>query len=74
MLRKVSGALARMPGREKLILESPGEPGEFQIYQHKNRDGSFDYEKYRHTQIDGNKRKNDKIFVREKDISFMLTT
>ncbi len=38
------------------------------------RDGPFDYEKYRHTRVDGNKRKIDKIFVREKDISFMLTT
>jgi hypothetical protein len=35
MLRKISGALARMPGREKLMLETPGESSEFQIYPFK---------------------------------------
>jgi len=50
---------------------SPGQRGAFQISEYNNADGSFDYEKYKRTQIDGNRKKLHKIWVREENIAYL---
>lgn len=42
-----------------------------EIYEYLKTDGSFDYEKYKQIQIDGNKNKLDYIWVLEDNISFL---
>lgn len=44
---------------------------DFTLYTYLKSDGSFDYEKYRQTQEEGNKRKIDKVWVIEKNIEFL---
>ncbi len=48
-----------------------GKKGVFQIFQYKNADGSFNYEKYKRIQIDGNREKLHKIWVREENIAYL---
>ena len=43
----------------------------FELYEYQTDDGSFDYEKYKKTQIDGNKRKIENIWVVEDNISYL---
>lgn len=43
----------------------------FELYQYRKSDGSFDYEKYRQTQVAGNKRKIDNVWVLEENIEFL---
>ena len=42
-----------------------------ELYKYQKSDGSFDYQKYRETQINGNKRKIEKIWVQEENISYL---
>lgn len=43
----------------------------FEIYKYLKADGSFNYEEYRKVQTEGNIRKIDKVWVLEKNISFL---
>jgi len=43
----------------------------FEIYQYRKSDGEFDYEKYRKTQIEGNKQKINNVWVLEENIKFL---
>lgn len=45
--------------------------GGFEIYKYLKPDGSFDYEEYKKIQTEGNIRKIDKVWVLEKNISFL---
>lgn len=47
--------------------ESPG----FVLYSYLNKGGSFDYQKYRKIQEDGNKRKINNVWVIEENIAFL---
>jgi hypothetical protein len=47
--------------------EKPG----FALYKYLKSDGSFDYQKYNRIQIQGNKKKIDKVWVIEKNIAFL---
>jgi hypothetical protein len=68
MLRKlVKGALDRLGYQ---ITRSKDVPG-FRLYSYFKQDGSFDYEKYRQVQQEGNRRKLDYIWVKEDNIEFL---
>ena len=43
----------------------------FELYQYRKSDGTFDYEKYRQTQIEGNRRKIENVWVLEENIAFL---
>ncbi len=43
----------------------------YNIYQYAKADGSFDYEKYRQVQIEGNKQKVTKVWALEENIAFL---
>jgi hypothetical protein len=43
----------------------------YNIYQYTKADGSFDYEKYRQVQIEGNKQKATKVWALEENIVFL---
>lgn len=47
-----------------------GSPG-FVLFRYLNRDGSFDYEKYRTIQVEGNKSKINNVWVIEENIAFL---
>lgn len=51
----------------KRIKKSPG----FLLYQYLKADGSFDYEKYRQIQNEGNKSKIESVWVIEENIAFL---
>jgi hypothetical protein len=53
----------------KTKQEAPG----FVLYAYLKKDGSFDYEKYRQIQEDGNKRKINLVWVIEDNIAFLST-
>jgi hypothetical protein len=55
-----------LPGRRR-VDSGDG----FEIYRYYGSDGSFDYERYRKTQIAGNEKKIDKVWVSEENISFL---
>lgn len=42
-----------------------------QLYQYLKEDGSFDYDHYKQVQTAGNKRKIDRVWVREENIAFL---
>jgi len=41
------------------------------LYKYLNKDGSFDYERYRRVQIEGNHRKLENVWVAEENIAFL---
>lgn len=43
----------------------------FGVYSYKKEDGSFDYERYKKVQEDGNKKKIDNVWVLEENIEFL---
>lgn len=47
--------------------EAPG----YVLYRYLRKDGSFDYDKYRQTQADGNRRKINNVWVIEANIAFL---
>ena len=71
MLSRLPHALARLFGHGSVESRTIGEHGKFQIYQYNNVDGSFDYEKYKRIQIKGNRKKLDKVWVREENVFYV---
>ena len=71
MLHRLSLAFARMFRYHTARYRSPGKRGEFQIFQYYNADGSFNYEKYKRIQIDGNRKKLHKVWVKEENIAYL---
>lgn len=51
--------------------ENNSESTGFELFSYQNKDGSFDYEKYKKTQIEGNKLKINSIWVLEENIAFL---
>jgi hypothetical protein len=45
--------------------------GEFELYQYCRQDGSFDYDKYKKIQVEGNKNKINQVWVLEENIAFL---
>lgn len=43
----------------------------YALYKYLREDGTLDYEKYRRIQIEGNKRKTDRVWVIEENIAFL---
>ena len=43
----------------------------FTLYTYLTKEGTFDYEKYRQIQTEGNKRKIDRVWAREENIDFL---
>ena len=70
-MNKLSHAFARMFGHDTVKYRSPGKQGVFQIFQYHNADGSFNYEKYERIQTEGNRKKLDKVWVREENIAYL---
>ena len=70
MKRSVNAILSQIGyeiRRIQIREESPG----FVLHRYLNSDGSFDYEKYRKIQEDGNKRKINKVWVNEENVAFL---
>jgi hypothetical protein len=63
VLGKIGYDIRRAQNKE----ESPG----FVLYQYLKKDGSFDYEKYRKIQEEGNKRKIEATWVIEENVIFL---
>lgn len=53
--------------RKRAISEHEG----YELYNYLDQQGSFDYQKYRQTQIEGNKRKLDQVWALEENIAFL---
>jgi hypothetical protein len=70
MLKRIAGGILARLGYE--LREIPGHrevrPG-MTLYRYLKQDGSFDYERYRHIQTEGNKRKLDFVWVNEENIA-----
>lgn len=72
MLKKAAGVLLarlgyevrRLPGRREVTQGMT-------LYKYLKPDGSFDYEKYRQTQADGNRRKLEYVWASEENIAFL---
>ena len=43
----------------------------YEQYQYCKPDGTFDYQKYKQIQLDGNKKKIEKVWVLEENIAFL---
>lgn len=68
MLQRLTKAIIKQLVRiQKNRREVPG----FSLHAYIKKDGSFDYEKYRRIQEDGNKRKIDKVWVFEENIAYL---
>ena len=72
MLKKWVETILKQIGYEIRAIPNnrEGPPG-FVLYHYLNVDGSFDYEKYRKIQEDGNKSKINKVWVLEDNIAFI---
>lgn len=55
----------------RLVPVHPDETEGFVLYPYVKEDGSFDYERYREVQEEGNKRKIDLVWAIEKNIEFL---
>lgn len=57
--------------RHKFTRAEVEERDGFRLYRYRREDGSFDYERYREVQTEGNKRKLDKVWAVEGNIAFL---
>ena len=64
-------AIAHRLGHAIRRLATKNQAVRFRIHSYCNPNGSFDYEKYKATQIAGNKRKLDKVWVAKENIAFL---
>ncbi|MBI3796733.1 MAG: hypothetical protein HY268_07170 [Deltaproteobacteria bacterium] len=67
----IKGLFARFGYEVRKIPQNREERPGFMLYKYLKADGSFDYEKYRQTQIEGNKRKIQKVWALEEHIVFL---
>lgn len=72
MLKQITKRLLAYPGYEIRRIPNHKEevPG-FRLYSYLKADGSFDYERYRQIQIEGNKRKIERVWAFEENIAFL---
>ncbi|MBN1909142.1 MAG: methyltransferase domain-containing protein [Pirellulales bacterium] len=71
MLRRMVKNLAKRLGYD-IIQRSPVDRlGGYEMYHYRKADGTFDYEKYREVQTEGNKRKIENVWVLEENIAFL---
>jgi hypothetical protein len=70
MLKRIAGGiLARMGYEIRQIPQHREVKSGLTLYQYLKADGSFDYEKYRQVQIEGNKRKLEYVWADEQNIA-----
>lgn len=70
MLKKLLNLLLAPLGYQATEKDVQSHAG-FQIYAYTRPDGSFDYDKYRQAQVDGNLKKIDNVWVREENVEFL---
>ena len=70
MLKRIAGGILARLGYEirPILRHGQVQPG-ITLYRYVKADGSFDYERYRQIQIEGNKRKLDYVWVDEENIA-----
>ncbi len=75
MNKLLSGSLKRVLARLgydiRLIDPDRQQRAGYTLYRYLRKDGSFDYEKYKQIQTEGNKRKADRVWVIEENIAFL---
>ncbi len=69
VIKKIAKRFGYVVKKKQPITISNG----FELYQYRKSDGAFDYEKYKQTQISGNKRKIDNVWVLEENIAFLAS-
>ena len=70
-MKRLLKALVRKLGYQIIKPGSIDKINRFELYEYRKSDGTFDYESYRKTQIAGNKRKIENIWVLEENIEFL---
>ena len=70
MLKSINRVCSKL-GFEVHKLQPINRQNGSQIYQYLNADGSFNYAHYRQVQTAGNKRKIDRVWVKQENISFL---
>jgi hypothetical protein len=70
VLKRIAGGILARLGYEirPILRQGQVQPG-ITLYRYIKADGSFDYERYRQIQIEGNKRKLDYVWVDEENIA-----
>ena len=72
MIRKVLSKVNSIIGQKKKRVDNViHKDYGYELHKYTKADGSFDYLKYKKIQIDGNKKKIDKIWVQEENIMFL---
>lgn len=71
MFKKLFSYKVGIFGYEIARVKPMAKTGLYEIYKYQGSDGNFDYEAYRRVQTDGNKRKIEKVWVREENIRFL---
>lgn len=69
--RLIKAALSQTRYEIRRILSSKDRSPGYVLYRYLDKDGDFDYEKYRKSQIDGNKAKLEGVWVMEESIAFL---
>ncbi len=64
LLKKVISGLGYEIKKAKL-------PQNYKLYKYEKPDGSFDYERYKEVQINGNKRKIESVWVTEENVAYL---
>ncbi len=67
----VKRALARLGYEIRAIDPARQQRSGYTLYTYQRADGTFDYEKYKRIQIEGNTRKEDRVWVIEENITFL---
>jgi len=70
-MNKLIRTMAHSLGYEITKLRPVDKRNGFELYQYRKADGTFDYEKYKQVQTAGNRRKIEKVWVREENIAFL---
>lgn len=70
-MKKLIKSLANSFGYDIKRTQPIATDSGFELYQYLKADGAFDYEKYKQTQIAGNKRKIENIWVLEENVEFL---
>ncbi len=70
---RVKKVLARFGYDIRVIDPAKQQKSGFTLYSFLKKDGSLDYERYRRIQIEGNKRKTDRVWVIEENIAFLAS-
>lgn len=66
-IKQISRLFNTLSSRDSVNTKDIGH----QLYQYRAKDGSFDFKRYEQTQISGNKRKIDKVWVSEGNVAYL---